>query len=155
MTQAPQTSEPPVATAISDEDLDRLRLEVLELRGRLDTRRRRAYAITALRRVTAAVLVAVAAFALVTSVVGVWAARTTLDTNRWVETVTPLPRDPYVANAVSEYATTELFAVLDVEDRLREVLPDQAAFVVGPLTGQIREAVQKTVHNVLVSDRFQ
>jgi len=155
VTQAPETSEPPVPTAVSDEELDRLRVEVVELRGRLDARRRRAHAITAVRRVAAAVLVFVAAFALVASVVGVWAARTTFNTNRWVETVTPLPRDPQVANAVSDYATTQLFTVLDVEDRLREVLPDQAAFVVGPLTSQLREAVQKTVHNVLVSDRFQ
>jgi len=106
VTQAPETSEPPVPTAVSDEELDRLRVEVVELRGRLDARRRRAHAITAVRRVAAAVLVFVAAFALVASVVGVWAARTTFNTNRWVETVTPLPRDPQVANAVSDYATT-------------------------------------------------
>jgi hypothetical protein len=56
---------------------------------------------------------------------------------------------------MAEYATTELFRVLDVENRIREVLPDQAAFVAGPLTGQIRETVRKTVHQVLVSDRFQ
>jgi hypothetical protein len=165
MTQARQDSEPPVATEVARPDtdlderagqeLDRLRVEVLELRTRLDTRRRRANAVAALRRVTAAVLVAISAFALVTSVVGVWAARTTLDTDRWVATVTPLPRDPQVANAVADYATTELFAVLDVENRLRTVLPDQAAFVAGPLTGQIREAVRKTVHQVLTSDRFQ
>jgi hypothetical protein len=178
MTQAQQSSEQPVATGVpdagrpdnetpdadrpdretpdrADEELDRLRGEVLALRSRLDTRRRRANAVTALRRVAAAVFVAVAAIALVTSVVGVWAARTTLDTERWVATVTPLPRDPQVAGAVAEYATTELFAVLDVENRLRTVLPDQAAFVAGPLTGQLREAVRKTVNQVLVSDRFQ
>ena len=165
MTQARQDSEPPVATDAgrpdpdtdhrADQELDRLRVEVLELRTRLDTRRRRAIAVAAVRRVAAAVLIAVAALALVTSVVGVWAARTTLDTDRWVATVTPLPRDPQIANAVAEYATTELFAVLDVENRLRTVLPDQAAFVAGPLTGQIREAVRKTVHQVLTGDRFQ
>jgi hypothetical protein len=175
MTQAQQSSEQPIEAGTTDavqlvkadapdagrpdqqtaEELDRLRGEVLALRNRLDTRRRRASAVTALRRVTAAVLVAVAAIALVASVVGVWAARTTMNTDRWVATVTPLPQDPQVQNAVAEYATTQLFAVLDVENRLREVLPDQAAFVAGPLTGQIREAVRKTVNQVLASDRFQ
>ncbi|MBO3739218.1 hypothetical protein J5X75_16955 [Actinoplanes sp. NEAU-H7] len=108
-----------------------------------------------MRRGVAAVLAAVAAFALVTSVVGLWAATTTLNTDRWVATVAPLPQDPKVNAAVAEYATTEVFRVLDVEQRLRAVLPEQAAFVAGPLTGQIREQVRKTVQNVLGSDRFE
>ncbi|MBG0567153.1 hypothetical protein I4J89_37470 [Actinoplanes sp. NEAU-A11] len=100
-------------------------------------------------------LVVLAAFALVTSVVGLWAARTTLDTDRWVATVAPLPQDPKINAAVAEYATTEVFQVLDVETRLREVLPPQAAFVAGPIAGQLREQVRNTVRNVLGSDRFQ
>jgi hypothetical protein len=139
----------------ADEELDRLRLEVSALRVRLDARRRRAVAVLALRRVAAAVMVAVGAFALVTSTVGVWAANTAFDTDRWVATVAPLPRDPTVSGAMAQYATTELFRVLDVEDRVRAVLPDQAAFVAGPLTGQFREVVRRTVNDVLVSDRFQ
>jgi hypothetical protein len=136
-------------------ELERLRSEVTQLRTRLDSRQRRRSAIVALRGITAAILVAITAFALVASVVGVWSANTVLNTDRWVETVAPLPSDPVVANAVAEYATTELFEVLDVENRLRTVLPEQAAFVAGPLTGQIREAVQKTVFNLIQSDQFQ
>ena len=138
-----------------DAELARLRAEVSQLRARLDTRGRRAAALGALRRVTAAVLVAVAAFGVVASVVGLWAARTTLNTDRWVATVAPLPRNPQVAAAVSDYASTQLFEVLDVEQRLRAVLPAQAAFVAGPLTGQIQDTVHKTVNNVVLSDRFQ
>ena len=137
------------------EELDRLRAELSEMHTRLDTRQRRVHAVAALRHVTAAVLVAVAAFALVASVVGVWAANTALNTDRWVATVAPLPRDPRVAAAVAEYTTTEVFQILDVEDRLRTVLPQQAAFVAGPLTGQLREAVGKTVYKVVRSEQFQ
>ncbi|KHD73488.1 hypothetical protein MB27_35090 [Actinoplanes utahensis] len=108
-----------------------------------------------MRRTVAAILAAVAAFALVTSVVGLWAARTTLNTDRWVATVAPLPQDPRVNTAVAQYATTEVFRVLNVEQRLRDVLPPQAGFVVGPITGQLREQVDKTVTRVLSSDRFQ
>jgi hypothetical protein len=149
----------PITTVDHDgaggEELDRLRIEVSHLRAQVDGRRRRAIALLTLRRAAAAVLVALGAFALVSSVVGVWAARTAFDTDRWVATVAPLPRDPHVSAAMAEYATTELFRVLDVENRIREVLPDQAAFVAGPLTGQIRETVRRTVQQVLVSDRFQ
>jgi hypothetical protein len=137
------------------EELDRLRQEVSQLRARLDGRQRRGFALLALRRVAAAVMITVGAFAIVVSTVGVWAARTAMDTDRWVATVAPLPRDPAVSAAMAEYTTAELFRVLDVENRVREVLPDRAAFVAGPLTGQVREAVRKTVNNVLVSDRFQ
>ena len=87
---------------------------------------------------TAAVLVVIGAFALVLSTVGVWAAKTAFDTDRWVATVAPLPQDPQISAAMAEYATNELFRVLDVENRLREVLPERAAFVTGPLTGQMK-----------------
>src|SRR5688500_5713888 len=97
----PQPSGPttgaPLTSAPTVEDVDRLRTELTELRDRLDSRQRRASAVLALRGVVAAVLIAVTAFALVSSVVGVWAANTALDTDRWVATVAPLPRDTRVA----------------------------------------------------------
>jgi hypothetical protein len=141
--------------AAEAEELARLRSEVSVLHARLDNRRRRASIIGGLRRIIAAVLVAVAAFALVGSVVGVWAATTALNTDRWVTTVAPLPKNPQVAAAVAEYTTTQVFRAVDVEQRLRTVLPPQAAFVAGPVAGQLRDAVRKTVNNVLQSDRFQ
>jgi hypothetical protein len=141
--------------AAEADELARLRAEVSTLRTRLDTRERRSFALLALRRVVAAVLVVVAAFGLVAGVVGLWAARTTLDTERWVATVAPLPQNPRVAAAVADYATAELFEVLDVEQRLRVVLPQQAAFVAGPLSDQVRQAVEKAIDRVLRSDEFQ
>ncbi|NMO52256.1 hypothetical protein HH310_13750 [Actinoplanes sp. TBRC 11911] len=103
----------------------------------------------------AAVLVAIAAFALVISVVGVWSARTALSTDRFVSAVAPLPQNPQVAAAVSTYATGQIFEAVDVEQRLREVLPQQAGFVIGPLVGQLQTQVRNTVDNVLQSERFQ
>jgi hypothetical protein len=137
------------------EELARLRAEVSTLRTQLDTRQRRSFALLALRRVVAAVLVVVAAFGLVASVVGLWAARTTLDTDRWVATVAPLPQDPRISAAVADYATAQLSEVLNIEQRLRVVLPPQAGFVVGPLADQVRQAVEKAIDRVLRSDEFQ
>ncbi|MEV0902277.1 hypothetical protein [Actinoplanes sp. NPDC049802] len=154
--QDPQRAETAPVGVPDQEEIERLRAEVTALRAQLavDGRRRRPRG-GAIRRGLAAVLAAVAAFALVISVVGLWAATTTLNTDRWVSTVAPLPQDPKVNAAVAEYATNEVFRVLDVEQRLRTVLPEQAAFVAGPITGQVREQVRKTVQNVLGSDRFQ
>jgi hypothetical protein len=151
---------PPVAAGAAypvpdDPEVSRLKAEVAALRAQLDAPARRRPMARTIRSALAAVLVVLAAFALVTSVVGWWAARTTLNTDRWVATVAPLPADPRVNAAVAEYATTQLFGVLDVRQRLQEVLPPQAAFVAGPIAGQLREQVRKTVENVLGSDRFQ
>ncbi|MEU4563867.1 hypothetical protein AB0F72_36280 [Actinoplanes sp. NPDC023936] len=144
------------ASSVPDDlEVARLQAEVAALRAQLDARPRRRPVARSIRSGLAAVLVVLAAFCLVTSVVGLWAARTTLNTDRWVATVAPLPEDPRINAAVAEYATTELFAVVDVQQRLRDVLPPQAAFVAGPIAGQLREQVHKTVRTVLASDRFQ
>ncbi|OLB63984.1 MAG: hypothetical protein AUI10_13020 [Actinobacteria bacterium 13_2_20CM_2_72_6] len=121
----------------------------------MDTRRRRTRTAGRVRGTVAAVLAAVAAFALVASTVGLWAAHTTLNTDRWVATVAPLPKDPQVSAAVAQYTTTQVFEVLDVEQRVRAALPDKAAFVAAPLTGQLRDYLQRTITTVLRSDRFQ
>jgi len=136
-------------------ELARLRAELAVLHGQLDSRRRRASIVRSLRRFTAAVVIALTAWALVASVVAVWAATTVLNTGRWVETVAPLPQNPQVAAAVADYTTNQVFQAIDVEQRLRTVLPPQAAFVAGPVASQVRDAVRKTVTNVLQSDRFQ
>ncbi|MCR3750561.1 hypothetical protein [Lentzea californiensis] len=137
------------------DELPRLRAEVYALQARLDRRARRAATVRMVRRIGAAVLVAVTAFALVMSVVGIWSARTALDTDRWVATVAPLPKDPEVAAAVADFATVKLFEAVDVEQRLRSVLPEQAAFVAGPLASQLHAPVRATATKVLGSDQFQ
>jgi hypothetical protein len=149
-----RTDDQPAGATEADE-LAQLRGEVSALHTQLDIRRHRASVVGALRRVTAAVLIALTAFALVMSVVGVWSARTAFNTDRWVATVAPLPKNPQVAGAVADYATNQVFQAINVEQRLRTVLPQQAAFIAGPVAGQLRDAVRKTVDNVLQSDRFQ
>jgi hypothetical protein len=140
---------------LDDDEVGRLREEVAALQSRLEDRRRRQFALLALRRVAAAVFIMVTAFALVASVVGVWAATTVLSTDRWVSTVAPLPKDPKIAAAVAEYTTTQLFEAVDVQQRIESVLPAQASFVAGPLTGQLRTQIYNTVVRVMQSDQFR
>ena len=146
------TSSP---TELDDGEVARLRDEVAALQARLEDRRRRRFALLALRRVAAGVFIMITAFALVASVVGVWAATTVLSTDRWVSTVAPLPKDPKIAAAVAEYSTTQLFEALDVQQRIEAVLPAQAAFIAGPVTGQLRTQIYNTVVRVMQSDQFQ
>ncbi|MGH3849625.1 MAG: hypothetical protein ACRDRT_07975, partial [Pseudonocardiaceae bacterium] len=77
-------------------EVERLRSEVVDLRGRLDTRERRRILVHRSRAVLAAVLVALAGFGVVLSIIGIWVSRTPYDTDRWVATVGQLPQDPQV-----------------------------------------------------------
>ncbi|QES42504.1 hypothetical protein DEJ49_17345 [Streptomyces venezuelae] len=137
------------------DELVRLRAEVATLRADADTRRNKKARLLVVRRVTAAVLIALAAVLTVTSVIGVWAARTTLSTGRWVDTVDDLPSHPAVNRAVSAYLTDQVFDRLDVEDRLAEALPDRAEFLAPPVTGAVRDYVRGSISKLIATDEFQ
>ena len=119
------------------DELQRQREELAELHKQLDTRGVRQRRVTVLRQFVAAVLVFVAALGVTLSVVGLWAGNTTLNTDRWVATVTPLDQDPAVRAAVSTYTTQQIFSTLNVEQRVKEALPPRAAFLASPLTDEV------------------
>ncbi|MGH8869524.1 MAG: hypothetical protein ACRDYU_16210, partial [Actinomycetes bacterium] len=150
----PGPREPAGDAAATPGELERLRAEVAALNTRLDKTARRGQFVHGLRRVIAGILVVLAAFGLVATVIGGWAARTSLDTDRWVSTVGPLPQDPEVAAAVSQYLTTEVVSVLNVEDRVSEALPPNAAFLAGPLTSQVRDYLRTSVNDVIQTPQF-
>jgi hypothetical protein len=135
-------------------ELVRLRAEVADLRRQVRVRRRRRSGWLAVRRTVAAALACLAALGVAGSVVGVWAARTTVDTDRWVAAVAPLPRDPAVAAAVAQFATDSLAQVVDLEGRVRDALPPRAGFVVGPIADQLRGKLREAVDSVVRSDGF-
>ncbi|UNO43400.1 hypothetical protein [Streptomyces sp. MST-110588] len=136
-------------------ELERLRAEVRELRDRAGTDRRRRARLLAVRRLAAAVVIALVAVLTVTTVVGVWGARTALNTDRWVATVGPLPQDPAVNAAVSTYLTDEIFDRLDVQKRLSDALPPRASFVAAPVTEAVHGYVHDTVSKLLATEQFQ
>lgn len=138
----------------AEREVQRQRAELAALHQQLDTRGRRQRRMTLLRQIVAAVLAFVAALGMTLSVIGVWAGRTTLDTDRWVETVTPLSQDPAVRAAVSTYATEQIFTTLNVEQRVKEALPPRAAFLASPLTGAVHGYVQDAVSKVIASPQF-
>jgi hypothetical protein len=136
------------------QDVQRLREELAALHSQLDTRGRRRRRITSLRQIVAALLVVVAALGVTMSVIGVWAGRTTLNTDRWVATVAPLAEDPAVRAAVSTYTTDQIFNTLNVDQRVQAALPPRAAFLAPAMTGQVHGFVQDSVNKVLASPQF-
>ena len=68
--------------------------------------------------------------------------------------VGPLPQNPTVAAALSDYAVTQLFAAVNVEQVVTNALPPKAAFLAGPLTTELRSLATQTGQKVVASDQF-
>ena len=140
-----------------EEELRRLRAEVAELRAQLEARSsfgRGKTVLPAVRRAVAALLVSLAGFGLVASVIGVWGARTVSQTDRWVAAVAPLPEHPEINAAMAAYLTDQVFVSLNVQGRLVEALPPRAAFLAGPVTGAVRGHLREQVQKFMGTEEF-
>ena len=119
------------------------------------------------RPVVATVLIVIMAILAPLSVVARWAHDTVSDTDRYVETVSPLASDPAIQAAVIDRITTEIVTRLRVQDVTGEAvdaladrgLPPLAAgslkALSTPLSDAIEGFVQKQVTTLVESDEFE
>lgn len=135
------------------DERDQLQAEVGELRAQVVTAAPRRAGRP--RRIAAALLVAVTAIVFTVAVVGVWARRNTLNTDKWVETVGPIGADPAVQQALGNWMTTELAGVIDAEAFFESVLPERGQALAAPLTSALRGFVEDQVDAFLASDEFE
>ncbi len=139
-------------------ELERLRTEVATLRQRRPSGR----AGRSGRWVGSVALLVVAALLFSASVVAVFVRTQLLDTDRYVETVAPLARNPVVQDAIADRLTDEVMTKLDVAgltEQLATALQDRGApeiinQLVGPMVSGIRNFVRTEIHNVVTTDRF-
>jgi hypothetical protein len=119
ISQAEQVSD--VADEKQTEELDQLRRRVAELESELSTARSREPEPHAApgggrwRSVTSAIAITLACVLAPLSVVAVWANNQVSDTNRYVETVAPLAKDPAVQKAVADRVTQEVLAYVNLD----------------------------------------
>ena len=69
----------------------------------------------------------------------VWVRNELLDTNRYVETMAPLARDPRIQTAIATRVTNEIFADQRVQDALSSKLPDSIDFLAAPAAEALRQ----------------
>src|SRR5690606_17142059 len=149
---APVTTHPETGLASEIERLraerEALRAEVAALRGE---RRRRGW----LRRTSAALLVALACVALVAAVLGVWARRNFLDTDRFVARAGPLIEEPAVQEALAARLTDQVMVPVDAEALFEEALPERGQVLAVPLANAVEGFVRDQVETFLATEQFE
>lgn len=106
------------------------------------------------RAVLSVALVVVASLLVPVSVVGVWLRTALTDTDRYVETVAPLVRNEAIRQAATDRVTAALTEGVDLETRVADVLPPDAAFLAAPLTAGITNVTRGVVERVIGSEQF-
>ncbi|GGX73893.1 hypothetical protein [Streptomyces hiroshimensis] len=119
-----------------------------------------------LRYATTSVLLVLAFVLSPLAVVAAWADSQVSDTDRYVQTVAPLAKDPSVQNAVTDRLTTRVVDNVDVKgitDALSGALAktdappaivDKSHLLAGPLKEGLTTVVHKVVDKVVTSDQF-
>jgi hypothetical protein len=118
------------------------------------------------RTIVATSLIVVACLLAPLSVVSVWASQQISDTDRYVETVSPLAQNPDVQAAVSDEITNQIFTYIDVASLTQQALdalskqglsPEVASQLQGlsiPLTSAIESFTQTQVAKIVASPQF-
>jgi len=94
-------------------------------------------------RRTALTLIVVASIVGFLAIFALWANRQLLDTDNWAETSSELLENDEIRGQVAGFLTDELYANVDIEERLRQVLPPQAAALAGPAAGGLKQLAER------------
>lgn len=84
------------------------------------------------------VVMALASLALFLSFFSLWLDRQVLDSDQWTETSTEVLEKPAVRNALANYLVDQLFTSVDVEQELKDELPEDFDVLASPATSGLR-----------------
>jgi hypothetical protein len=94
--------------------------------------------------------------------VALWARTVLFDTDRYVETVAPLARNPAVQAAVADRITNEVFAALDIEGftnraidgLVKQGAPAELVMLRQPMLNGVQSFARTQVRNVVGTETF-
>ena len=136
-------------------ELARTRAERDELRLQLATLQQRRRERGRWRQLGSAGLVVLASLVLVAAVIGIWARRNFLDTDRFVDRAGPLIEQPAVQDALAPRLTDQLMLVVDPEALFAEVLPERGQLLAAPLANAVEGFVRDRVESFVATDQFE
>lgn len=106
------------------------------------------------RRIIAVVLLVLFGITLYAGNHAAWLARTVTETDRFIDTLAPLPEDDAVAEALSVALASRLIEGRDVEDRVENLLPDSLGFLALPVTEAVEGVAADLSLRVISSEAF-
>jgi hypothetical protein len=106
------------------------------------------------RRILVGFLVVLVCLLVPVSVVGVWVRNTILHTNQFVDTLAPLADNPAIQQAVANRVTTTLVEAANLQQRLKDALPDRAKVAAPFIVGGAEQVVREATLKIVQSDQF-
>jgi hypothetical protein len=103
----------------------------------------------------ALVLTTVASLLAFLAIFSLWVNRQLLNTDNWTAKSSELLEQQTVREQLSIYLVDQLYANVDVEERLRQALPPRAAPLAGPAAGGLKQLAQGAAEEVLSRPRAQ
>ncbi len=100
-------------------------------------------------RLVPTILIVIASILLFLAAFAIWVKRQALETDTWVETSSELLEDDDIEVALANFIVTELYANVDVEARVAQILPPELQGLAGPAAGALRELALRTAEEAL------
>jgi len=107
------------------------------------------------RRRTVKAFVVLGSICAFLGVFAIWTERQALNTDDWVETSDRLIQNETIRVAVGDYLVDQLYANVDVEQELKEILPGDTKELAGPVSGGLRQVAGDGADQVLQTSTAQ
>ena len=137
----------------ADASITQLQAEVDGLKRQLASEKRARSA--RIRGVFTWILTVLAVLATTLALLSIWTFRTLNNTDLFVARVGSIIEEPAVAQAIGDRAAQQLVTALDLQNRIAEVLPDQAKLVAGPITTATQNYLAQATQKLIQTDQFQ
>jgi hypothetical protein len=107
------------------------------------------------QRITSVVLLVLGFILVPLSAVAIWTHNQLTNTDRYVETVSPLASNKDIQQVVATRAVTALFQNVDVAKEIEDALPKRAKFLGEPVANAMQGYATDVTERILASDQFQ
>jgi hypothetical protein len=107
------------------------------------------------QKITSVVLLVIGFILVPISGIAIWAHNQLTNTDRYVETVSPLAGNQDIQAAVATRVVNALFANVDVSKRIENALPARADFLGQPMANATKSYATDVTEKLLASEQFQ
>ena len=150
MSRAANARKPSAAQL--QQEVDRLRAEIVQLRGR--TEQPRHARAPRFRNTLSVLCIILSDLALIPAIVLVWLNHNLLDQTGYIKTVGPIIQQPAVQAAITKQASTRLFSAAHVERAVAAALPPRAEFLASPVAAQVQQQTTDAIGRIVASQKF-